>query len=138
MALPPFELGAVHVKATEALPALASTSVGAPGGVTRDCRPGSTPGVLSDEVLVPVVDDAPAVEDATMGTIESTNMVAAPTALIVMNRDSRRRAAVRLIRSLNDMSPSAATMGVHPPPNRAGNNARQCSQIGRTSCRERV
>src|ERR1039458_5337494 len=133
MALPPFELGAVHVKATEALPALASTSVGAPGGVTRDCRPGSTPGVLSDEVLVPVVNDAPAVEDATMGTIESTNMVAAPTALNVMNRDSRRRAtrrraAVRLIRSLNDMSPSAATMGVHPPPNRAGNNARQCSR----------
>src|ERR1039457_1531742 len=133
MALPPFELGAVHVKATEALPALASTSVGAPGGVTRDCRPGSTPGVLADEVLVPVVDDAPAVEDATMGTIESTNMVAAPTALIVMNRDSRRRAtrrsaAVRLIRSPNDMSPSAATMGVHPPRSHAGNDARQCSR----------
>jgi hypothetical protein len=88
MAPPPFELGADHVRATEALPATAVTKVGAPGTVTRAGRAESAPEALSG-ALLPVGDVALAFDDTAIGIIESSN-TAAPDALVTTTRISRR------------------------------------------------
>jgi hypothetical protein len=132
-ALPPFELGAVQVNEAEAFPATAFTFVGAPGTVT--CRAASTPGVPSMAALVPVGDDAPAYDDTAKGTIVNTRRAAAPKVLNFETLGSNSRVtlpleSVRLIRTLNDIVPSAFVLSDHSPRSRAGNDARQ-------SCRRR-
>jgi hypothetical protein len=86
MAPPPFKVGAVHDRATEALPAVASTEVGAPGTFTRVGRLASTPGVPSDVVLT-VVDDALAFDVTTIETMERIRIAAAAKPLLVTTRN---------------------------------------------------
>ena len=83
IALPPFELGAFHVSATAALPAVAFTRVGEPGTVPRVGR--LEPRALDGDVPESVGDAAPAFAQAATGANIRITKAAAVTVLPVTN-----------------------------------------------------